>query len=111
MEGAEMLKKAALSLFGLAVMLACINPPQAHAGVVIALGPVYPRPVYVHPYRYVAPPPYFAYGPNPYAYGPIYVRPGWGYLRYYRHEYWVPRRFGNTANTSSVVHTGAGKPF
>jgi hypothetical protein len=93
-----MLKKAALSLFGLAVMLVCLNPPQAHAGVVIALGPVYPRPVYVHPYRYVAPPPYFAYGPGPYAYGPVFVRPGWGYSGYYRPDYyrpgyWGPRRF------------------
>ena len=42
-----MLKKAALSLFGLAVMLVGLNPPQAHAGVVVSLGPVYPRPVYV----------------------------------------------------------------
>ena len=59
-----MLKKTALSLFGLVVMLICINPPQAHAGVVIALGPTYPRPVYVRPYGYVAPAPYFAYGPT-----------------------------------------------
>ncbi len=61
-----MLKKTALSLFGLVVMLICINPPQAHAGVVIALGPTYPRPVYVRPYPYVAPAPYVAYGPGPY---------------------------------------------
>ena len=33
-----MLKKTALSLFGLVVMLICFNPPQAHAGVVIARG-------------------------------------------------------------------------
>ena len=46
-----MLKKAALSLFGLVVMLICINPPQAHAGIVVAIGPVYPHPVYVRPYQ------------------------------------------------------------
>ena len=91
-----MLKKTALSLFGLVVMLICINPPQAHAGVVIALGPTYPRPVHVRPYGYVAPPPYFAYGPNPY--GPVYVRPRWDYPGYYRRDYvrpefWGPRRF------------------
>ena len=90
-----MLKKTAFSLFGLALLLVCINPPQANAGVVVALGPVYPHPVYhyMRPYSFVAPPPYVAYGPNSYAYGPIYVRPGWGYPGYYRHEYWVPRRF------------------
>jgi hypothetical protein len=42
-----MLKKTALSLFGLVVMLICINPPQAHAGVVVSFGPVYRRPYYV----------------------------------------------------------------
>jgi hypothetical protein len=100
-----MLKKTALSLFGLVVMLICINPPQAHAGVVIALGPTYPRPVYVRPYPYVAPVPYvaygpgpYAYGPGPYAYGPVYVRPHWDYPGYYyrpefRSGYWGPRRF------------------
>ena len=31
-----MLKKTALSLFGLVVMLICFNPPQAHAGVVVS---------------------------------------------------------------------------
>ena len=98
MEGAEMLKKTALSLFGLVVMLLCINPPRANAGVIISLGPTYPRPVYVRPYGYVAPPPYFAYGPNPYAYGPVYVRPHWDYPGYYRRDYvrpgyWGARRF------------------
>jgi hypothetical protein len=97
MEGAAMLKKSALSLFGLAVMLICINPPQAHAGVVVAIGPVYPRPVYVRPYSYVAPP-YIAYAPGPYAYGPVFVRPSFGYPgyyrpNYYRSGYWGPRRF------------------
>ena len=47
-----MLKKTALSLFGLVVMLVCFNPPQAHAGVVVSFGPVFPRPVYVRPYGY-----------------------------------------------------------
>ena len=37
------LKKAALSLFGLAVMLICINPPQAHAGVMVRLADQYTR--------------------------------------------------------------------
>ena len=67
------LKKTALSLFGLAVMLICVNPPKANAGVVVSIGgPVYPRPVYVRPYRYVAPVPYIAYRPDPYFYGPTY---------------------------------------
>ena len=92
-----MLKKIALSLFGLAVMLVAINPPQADAGVVVQLGPVFPRPVYVRPYPYVAPAPYVAYAPGPYVYGPAYVRPGWGYPGYYRPGYvrpgyWGPRR-------------------
>ena len=40
------LKKTALSLFGFAVMLICVNPPKANAGVVVSIGgPVYPRPV------------------------------------------------------------------
>jgi hypothetical protein len=86
------LKKTALSLFGLAVMLICLNPPQAHAGVVVQLGPVFPRPVYVRPYSYVAPVPYVAYAPAPYVYGPAYVRPGFG-PGYYRPGYWGPRRF------------------
>jgi len=85
-------KKTALSLFGLAVLLICLNPPQAHAGVVVSLGPVYPRPVYVRPYPYVAPVPYVAYAPAPYVYGPTYVRPGFG-PGYYRPGYWGPRRF------------------
>jgi hypothetical protein len=92
-----MLKKIALSLFGLAVMLVAINPPQAHAGVVVQLGPVFPRPVYVRPYPYLAPAPYVAYAPGPYVYGPAYVRPSWGYRGYYRPGYvrpgyWGPRR-------------------
>ena len=64
------LRKTALSLFGLAVMLICVNPPKANAGVVVSIGgPVYPRPVYVRPYRYVAPVPYIAYRPDPYFMG------------------------------------------
>ena len=31
-----MLKKTALSLFGLAAMLICFNPPKANAGVIVA---------------------------------------------------------------------------
>src|SRR5450432_457424 len=92
MEGAAMLKKTALSLFGLVVMLICINPPQAHAGVVVSFGPVYRRPYYVSPYRYVAPVPYVAYQPAPYYYAPAYVRPGWGYRPgFYANPYFVPR--------------------
>ncbi len=92
-----MLKKTALLVFGLAAMLVCINPPQASAGVIITLGPTYPRPVRVYappPYAYVAPGPYIAYRPYPYAYAPAYVYPGPAfYPRYYRHGYWVPRRY------------------
>jgi hypothetical protein len=92
MEGAQMLKKTALSLFGLAVMLICFNPPQAHAGVVVSFGAVYPRPVYVRPYAYVAPVPYVAYRPGPYFYGPSYVRPGWGYRPgFYENRHFAPR--------------------
>jgi hypothetical protein len=92
MEGAAMLKKTALSLFGLVVMLICINPPQAHAGVVVSFGPVYRRPYYVSPYAYVAPVPYVAYQPGPYFYGPSYVRPGWGYRPgFYENRRFVPR--------------------
>lgn len=87
-----MLKKTTLSLFGLAVMLICLNPPQAHAGVVVAFGPVYPRPVYVRPYSYVAPVPYVAYRPAPYFYAPTCVRPGWGYRPgFYAAPLFVPR--------------------
>jgi hypothetical protein len=97
MEGAQMLKKTALSLFGLVVMLICFNPPQAHAGVVVSFGSVYPRPVYVRPYAYVAPVPYVAYRPAPYFYGPTfygptYVRPGWGYRPgFYENRHFAPR--------------------
>jgi hypothetical protein len=94
MEGAQMLKKTALSLFGLVVMLICFNPPQARAGVVVTFGPVYPRPVYVRPYRYVAPVPFVAYRPGPYFFGPSYVRPGWDYRPgFYENRYFAPRRF------------------
>jgi hypothetical protein len=88
-----MLKKTALSLFGLVAMLIFVNPPQAHAGVVIAIGPAYPRPVYVRPYRYVAPVPFVPYRPAPFVYGPTYVRPGWGYRPHvYVNPYFGPRR-------------------
>jgi len=91
-----MLKKTALSLFGLVAMLIFVNPPQAHAGVVIAFGPAYPRPVYVRPFRYVAPVPFVAYRPAPLFYGPTYVRPyvrpGWGYRPgFYARPYIAPR--------------------
>ncbi len=88
------LKKTALSLFGLAAMLLCFNPPPAHAGVVVSFGSAYPRPVYVrpYPYRYVAPAPYVAYRPDPYFYAPTYVRPGWGYRPgFYAAPRYVPR--------------------
>src|SRR5258708_30665074 len=97
MEGAEMLKKTALSMFGLVVMLICFNPPQAHARVVVSFGAVYPRPVYVRPYAYVAPVPYVAYRPAPYFYGPTSVRPGWGYRSgFYEHRHF-DRRFQHPA--------------
>ena len=88
----SMLKKTALPLFGLVAMLIFVNPPQAHAGVVIAVGPAYPRPVYVRPYRYVAPVPFVAYQPAPLFYGPTYVRPGWGYRPgFHARPYIAPR--------------------
>jgi hypothetical protein len=98
-----MLKKTALLLFALA-MLISVAPQKANAGVVVALGPVYPRPGYVYvpspygyaapqpyvvPQPYVAPPPYVAYQP----YAPAYVY-DWGYYpRYYRPGYWYAPRF------------------
>jgi hypothetical protein len=87
-----MLKKTALSLFGLVAMLIFINPPQAHAGVVVAIGPAYPRPVNVRPYWYVAPVPFVAYRPAPFFYGATLVRPGWGYRPgFYARPYIAPR--------------------
>jgi len=89
-----MLKKSALLLFGLAALLVTIAPTRANAEVVIALGSRYPRPVYVRPYRYVAPVPYVAYRPYPYAYAPGYVYPGpVFYPRYDRPGYWAERRW------------------
>ena len=89
-----MLKKSALLLFGLAALLVTMTPPRASAEVVIALGSPYPRPVYVRPYWYVAPPPYIVYRPYPYTYAPGYVYPGRVfYPRYYRPGYWAERRF------------------
>ena len=101
-----MLKKAALSLFGLAVMLVGLNPPQAHAGIDVSFGR-YIRVVYVRPYPYVAPVPYVAYGPNPYAYGPVYVRPDYGYRRYYgRDYYWRGDRHDRRFEHREFEHRG-----
>jgi hypothetical protein len=92
-----MLKKTALSLFGLVAMMIGFSTTQAHAGVVVEFGPTYGRPVYVRPYRYVAPVPYVAYRPDPYFYGPSfyapsYVRPSWRYRRdFYENRYYAPR--------------------
>jgi hypothetical protein len=93
-DGGNMLKKTGFSLFGLALVLGCMSPPQAHAGVVVALVRVYPHPVYqyVRPYPYVAPPPFFAYRPNP-----LCLRAGTRASRL------------DTANTSSVVPPGGGE--
>lgn len=92
-----MLKKSALSLFGLAVLLICLNPPKASARVIVGLGPVYPYPVRIYrprPFVYVAPAPYIGYRPYPYVYAPAYVRPGWDYRPgFYANRYWGPRRF------------------
>lgn len=90
-----MLKKSAISLLGLVVLLICLNPPKASAGVVVGLGPVYPHPVRVYrprPFVYAAPAPYIAYRPYPYVYAPAYVRPGWD-RRPSFHADWGPRRF------------------
>jgi len=90
-----MLQKSALLLFGLAVLLVCINPPRANAGVIISIGPTYPRPVRVYaPPVYVLPNPYVAYRPYPYAYAPAYAYRGpVFYPNYYRPGYWTPRRW------------------
>ena len=87
-----MLKKSALLLFGLAALLVTINPARANAEVVIALGSRYPRPVYVRPYRYVAPAPYVAYRPYPSAYAPAYVYPYNSWRRHRYHELLEHRR-------------------
>ena len=106
-----MLKKTALSLFGLVAMLIFVNPPQAHAGVVIAIGPAYPRPVYVRPYRYVAPVPFVAYRPAPLFYGPTYVRPGWGYRPGFLRTAVYRAAICASRVRGSAVRTGGGKSF
>jgi hypothetical protein len=90
-----MLRKTALSLFGLIVLAVCLNPPQANAGVIVAVGPVFPRPARIYPGPvYVAPSPYVAYRPYPYIYAPAYAYRGpLLYPRYYRPGYWAGRRF------------------
>ena len=107
-----MLKKIAFSLFGLALLLVCISPPQANAGVVVALGSVYPHPVYhyMRPYPYVAPPPFVAYGPNPYANGRYMFAPA-GVTQATIGTNIGFQEDSNATNTSSVVHTGGGKTF
>jgi hypothetical protein len=90
-----MIRKSVLLLFGLTVLAVCLNPPKANAGVIIALGPTYPRPVRIYPRPvYVAPSPYVAYRPYPYVYAPAYVYRGPVlYPHYFRPGYWAERRF------------------
>jgi len=92
-----MLKKSLLAVFGLAMALAFVTPPKAHAGVAIGVtvgAPVYVRPVYPYPYAvvrpvprpvYVYPRPF--YGPHPVFYKRAYYRPYWRHERFERHEY------------------------
>jgi hypothetical protein len=91
-----MLKKSVAMLFGLVFAMALITPPKANAEVVIGVG-VGARPAYgyvaarPHPYGYIAPAPYVAYGQG-YAYpgnvvvGVGYARP-YGYRHEWRREY------------------------
>jgi hypothetical protein len=87
MEVREMLKKSVLALFGLVFAMALITPPKANAEVVIGVG-VGARPAYgyvvarPHPYGYIAPAPYVAYGPG-YVYPPVV----------YREHAWVGREY------------------
>ena len=110
-----MLKKTALSLFGLVMMLVCFNPPQAHAGVVVSLGPVFPRPVYVRPYAYAAPVPYVAYQPDPYFYGRttmlrrMFVRAG-AIVQAFTDGRILLRGL-SIASSWDAVRTGGGKSF
>lgn len=95
-----MLKKSFLAVFGLALALAFVNPPKAHAGVAVGVtigGPVYAGPAYPYGYAYVAPVPRPVYVyPRPYAYagpvfyGHVYGRPYW-HERFERHEYFEHR--------------------
>jgi hypothetical protein len=88
-----MLKRSLLAVMGLVMALAFVNPPKAHAGVVIGVT-VGARPVYRYPYViarpvsrpvYVYPRPY--YYPRPIFYRPVYERPYWRHERWERHEY------------------------
>jgi hypothetical protein len=95
-----MLKKSVAALFGLVFAMALIAPPKASAEVVVGVG-VHARPGYgyvvarPHPYGFVAPAPYVAYGAG-YVYPPAvypgvvvglgYGRP-YGYRYGFRHEY------------------------
>jgi hypothetical protein len=88
-----MLKKNLWVLLGLALALAFVNPPKAHAGVVVGVtvgGPVCVRPVAPYGYYYARPLPY----PSPYVYPRAYVYPGpVVYGGFYRGGYWPHERF------------------
>ena len=89
-----MKKTNLLLVFGLALVLASVAAPKAHAGVVIGVTvgtPVYVHPV--HPYRYIAPRPVVAYVPAP-VYRRVYVAPAPVY-----YSRWYPQR-------RYVVHRG-----
>jgi hypothetical protein len=97
-----MSKKSVFAVFGLAMALVFMNPPNAHAGVAIGVtvgAPVYVRPVYPYPYAVVRPVPRPVYIYPPYAYaGPVYYgrdydRPYWRQQRWERHEYWEHHRW------------------
>jgi len=110
-EERQMLKKTALAVFGLAIILTIITPAPAHAGVVVGvgvgIGPVYARPAYAYPYAYP-----YAYGPGayvgyyayprPYVYSPAYVYRARPY-GYYHGPYLHP---GRVAYRGYVGHPG-----
>jgi hypothetical protein len=97
-----MLKKSVAVLFGLVFAMAFITPPKANAQVIVGVG-IGARPAYgyvvarPHPYGYVAPAPYVAYGPG-YAYPPVVypgrVVVGVGYARPYGYRYGGWRGYG-----------------
>jgi hypothetical protein len=85
LEVIEMVKKAALALFGLIFAVALAMPKKADAQVVVRIAP--------RPYVYVAP---GYYGPH-YAYRPyvpygVYVGPR--YYGHYGYRYYARHRYG-----------------
>jgi len=85
-----MVKKAFLTVCGLAMVLVFATPQKASAQV--SIGVAIGTPVYVHPVRpYVYPAPVVV--PRPYVYPRAYVYSPVAYGRYYRRPYWRHERF------------------